>query len=99
MLKTVLQKIGQHLQRQTEPNIKDMLSDSIVQAVMKADRINPKALHMELMSIARRISARRSRLEKFQMTSAAPRRVAQATRNRHPRGKSGCSRSFLNISN
>lgn len=65
MLKTALQKIGRHLQSRPEPKIKDMLSDSIVQAVMEADGINPQVLKVELMSIARQISARRTRAQTF----------------------------------
>lgn len=61
MLKTVLQKIGRRLRTPPEPTIKDMLSDSIVQAVMEADRIDPCVLREELMSIARQISVRRTR--------------------------------------
>lgn len=58
---TVLQKIGRHFRSRSEPTINDMLSDSIVLAVMEADGINPEALRAELMSMARQISTRGTR--------------------------------------
>jgi hypothetical protein len=42
-----------------EPTITEILSDSIVQAVMDADGIDPEALEAQLRSIAREISAAR----------------------------------------
>jgi hypothetical protein len=36
-----------------EPSITEMLSDSIVVAMMRADRVDPKALEEELRGIAR----------------------------------------------
>lgn len=55
---TVLQKFGQHFRSRSEPSIKDILSDSIVQAMMEADGINPQVLRAELMGMACQISAR-----------------------------------------
>ena len=42
-----------------EPTITEILSDSIVQAVMEADRIDPEVLEAQLRSMAREISALR----------------------------------------
>ena len=39
MLKMMLQTIGRRVESRSEPTIKDMLSDSIVRAVMEADGI------------------------------------------------------------
>jgi len=61
MLKTMLLKIGRHFRSRSELTIKDILSDSIVQAVMDADGINPQTLKAELMGMAHQISARRTR--------------------------------------
>jgi hypothetical protein len=42
--------------RYREPTIAEMLSDSIVEAVMKADNIDPRALAAELRMMAAKIS-------------------------------------------
>ena len=39
-----------------EPSIAQILSDPIVKAVMSADRVDPKALRIELRSIARNLT-------------------------------------------
>ena len=57
--------IRRHFSSRSELTIKDLLSDSIVQAVMEADGINPQALKAELMSVTRQISARRTRPQTF----------------------------------
>ena len=51
----VLLAIGRRSGR--EPTIREILSDSIVQAVMQADGIDPELLEAELRSMAREISA------------------------------------------
>ena len=66
MLETALTTIRRYFRTRSEPTIKDMLSDSVVQAVMEADGINPQALKEELMSMAHRISARRTRAQSLQ---------------------------------
>jgi hypothetical protein len=40
-----------------EPTLAEMLSDSIVMAMMKADGVDPIALEAELRGLARRFSA------------------------------------------
>jgi hypothetical protein len=53
--------IGRYFENQTrrcrrEPTLQEILSDSIVQAVMEADGINPAVLEAELRRIARELS-------------------------------------------
>jgi hypothetical protein len=43
---------------QRDPTLAEILSDSIVQAVMEADRIDPQVLEAQLQSMARKISQR-----------------------------------------
>ena len=56
LMRTTLAAIGRRFVVQREPTITDMLSDSIVRAVMKADRIDPEVLAKELRAIAQKIS-------------------------------------------
>ena len=63
MLKMMLLAIGQRIESQSEPTIRDILSDSIVKAMMEADEINPQTLELELKCMAHQISARRVRSE------------------------------------
>ena len=58
MLKMMLQTIGRRVESRSEPTIKDILSDSIVRAVMEADGIDPRALEVELNGLANHMSAR-----------------------------------------
>lgn len=58
MLKMMLQTIGRRIESRSEPTIKDMLSDSIVRAVMEADGIDPRVLEVELNGLADDMSAR-----------------------------------------
>jgi len=44
--------------RQPEPTLSEALTDPIVQAMMKADGVDPKALEAELKSMARKMSGR-----------------------------------------
>lgn len=57
MSKVALLRIGQWFGRRLEPTIAEMLSDSIVRAVMDADGIDPVALEMELNSMAHKLDA------------------------------------------
>jgi hypothetical protein len=41
-----------------EPTLAEMLSDSIVQAVMEADAVDPRALEASLRVLARRLKER-----------------------------------------
>ena len=59
MLKVALLTVGRWFGHRPEPTITEMLSDSIVQAVMEADGVNPAALERELRSMARKIYAAR----------------------------------------
>ena len=65
MLKMMLLAIGRHVESRSELTIKDMLSNSIVKAMMEADGINPQVLEAELSRVARQISTRRVCLQRF----------------------------------
>ena len=56
LMRTALAAIGRRFVVQREPTITDILSDSIVRAVMKADRVDPEVLAKELRAIAKTIS-------------------------------------------
>ena len=77
MLKIIVLAIIRHVRGGSELTIKDMLSNSIVKAVMEADGINPYALEVELNGMARLISARRV-CPKF-LCSVGRRRGSDAT--------------------
>ena len=56
--------IGRRTEGSRDLTITEMLSDSIVQALMKADGIDPEMLKAQLRSVARAISAARHRRSK-----------------------------------
>jgi hypothetical protein len=58
--------IGRHLAAQRswwgrgEPTLAEILSDSIVKAVMAADGVNPETLEAQLRSVAQELAAARN---------------------------------------
>ena len=52
MLETFLTAIAHRMPRPHEPTIAEMLSDSIVQALMQADGVDPEALATLLRNVA-----------------------------------------------
>jgi hypothetical protein len=47
--------------RQPEPTLEDILSDSIIEAVMKADSVDPHKLAAKLREVGRRLAVARAR--------------------------------------
>ena len=56
--------------RRREPRLEEMLADSIVKAVMKADRVDPRELEAELRQTAALMHARRRTLTSEQVRTA-----------------------------
>jgi len=57
MLRRARLAISRWIGSQSEPTIEEILSDSIVKAVMEADGVDPRALEAKLRSMARRTPA------------------------------------------
>jgi hypothetical protein len=53
MFETILSAISRRLLRPQEPTIAEMLSDSITQALMEADGVDPEALILVLREYSR----------------------------------------------
>ncbi len=55
----LLQTFARWVKKTREPTLSEMLSDSLVGAVMESDGVDPKALGIELRNMARRANAKR----------------------------------------
>jgi hypothetical protein len=58
---TTAQYVGNPMNGCREPTLPELLSDSIVKAVMKADGVDPTALEAQLRSMARDLATIRRR--------------------------------------
>jgi hypothetical protein len=50
--------------RQPEPTLEDILSDSIIEAVMKADSVDPHQLATMLREVGRRLAVAHARVRR-----------------------------------
>jgi hypothetical protein len=57
------------------PTIDELLADGLIQAVMRADQVDPGALRTLLGGVATRIAARRDSAAKLAGTTFAPPRI------------------------